>query len=125
MRPPLKLHFAAGESVGDGHTLVAQADKPGDITFSRAFITTLLFSVTRVPWYFRDAYGIAAEADGNGSRKPYRKVASFPGTGSPPEHAGEGVRCRSRGRSNRFQRSKSRAGRRGAGNFDRPVRWVP
>ena len=59
---------------------------------------------TSYSFIFKDAHGTAAEADGNGSRKPCRKVASFPGTGSPPEHAGEAARCRSRGRSNRLQR---------------------
>src|SRR6267378_3231343 len=70
---------------------------------------------------FKDAHGTAAEADENGSRKPCRKVASFPETGSPPEHAGEAARCRSRGRSNRLQRSKGRVGRHGAENLYRPV----
>jgi hypothetical protein len=74
---------------------------------------------------FKDAHGTAAEADGNGSRKPSRKVASFPGTGSLPEHADEAARCRSRGRSNRLQLLKGRAGRHGAGNSDRLVGWAP
>jgi hypothetical protein len=74
---------------------------------------------------FKDAHETAVEGAGNGSRKPCRKVASSPGTGPPPEHVGEAARCRSRGRSNRLQRLKRRAGRHGAGNLDRPVRWDP
>ena len=42
---------------------------------------------------FKDAHETAVEGAGNGSRKPCRKVASSPGTGPPPEHAGEAARC--------------------------------